>query len=99
MISLNLKSFPNNGVSILIINTGAKIDHECHLGRGVHLAPGTLLAGRVNVEEGAFLGAGTVTRDKIRIGAWSVIGAGSLVIDDIPAGITAHGRPARVADH
>jgi UDP-perosamine 4-acetyltransferase len=41
-----------------IVNTGAIVDHECVVEECVHLAPGSLLAGRVRVGQGAFVGLG-----------------------------------------
>ena len=46
------------------MNTGASVDHDCHLGDAVHIAPGAVLAGEVEVGPLAFVGAGAVvTRD------------------------------------
>lgn len=80
----------------VIINTGAKVDHDCVVADYVHIGPGAVLCGSVKVGEGAFIGAGAVIIPGKKIGAWSVVGAGSVVIDDIPAHTIAVGNPARV---
>lgn len=79
-----------------IINTNAVVEHECVLAEGVHLCPGALLAGRVNVEPSAFIGLGAKIIQCLTVGASSTIGAGAVVICDIPAGLTAVGVPARI---
>lgn len=79
-----------------IINTGAIIDHECRIGAGVHICPGVLLAGRVEVETGAFVGLGAKVLPCLRIGAHATVGAAALVREDVPAHATVVGVPARV---
>ena len=62
----------------------------------MHIAPGTVLAGRVTVNEGAFIGAGTVVKEYVTIGENATIGAGSVVLEDIPDNAVAVGAPAKV---
>ncbi|HEY0192455.1 MAG TPA: acetyltransferase [Kofleriaceae bacterium] len=78
-----------------IVNTAASIDHDCAIGRFVHLAPGTRLAGNVAIDEGAFLGIGTVAIPGVRVGAWTTVGAGAAITRSLPAGVVAVGVPAR----
>src|SRR5690606_15286990 len=40
-----------------ILNTGCIVEHECVIESGVHIAPGTVLAGNVTVGEKSFIGA------------------------------------------
>lgn len=82
---------------LAIINTGTTVDHDCVIGRAVHLAPQCALAGGVIVDEGAFLGVGCKVIPQMHIGAESVLGAGSVVITSIPANVTAYGTPAKVS--
>jgi UDP-perosamine 4-acetyltransferase len=79
-----------------IINTGATVDHDCYIGYGVHIAPGSSLAGNVRVGDRAFLGIGTSAIPNSIIGEDSVIGAGGVVISNIPANVVAVGVPARI---
>ena len=81
---------------LAIINTGATIDHDCRIGRGVHIAPQCALAGSVTVGEGAFLGTGAKAIPGVQIGRWATVGAGAVVIRNIPDGAVAVGVPARV---
>jgi sugar O-acyltransferase (sialic acid O-acetyltransferase NeuD family) len=80
----------------VILNTGAKVDHDCLVSDFVHLAPGSILCGCVSVGEGTFVGAGSTIIPGKKIGAWSIIGAGSVVISDIPDYSVAVGNPAKV---
>jgi sugar O-acyltransferase (sialic acid O-acetyltransferase NeuD family) len=79
-----------------IINTGASVDHECHLGDGVHIGPGARLAGCVKIERYVFVGTGAVVLPRIRIGEGAIIGAGSVVVKDVEAHTVVAGNPARV---
>jgi sugar O-acyltransferase (sialic acid O-acetyltransferase NeuD family) len=79
-----------------IINTRASVDHDCLIWDYVHIAPGAILCGNVEVGEGAFIGAGTTIMQGIKIGKWSVIGAGSVVVRDIPDNVIAFGSPCRI---
>lgn len=79
-----------------IINNHASVDHECELRNGVHVAPGAILCGCVNVDDNAFIGAGSVILPGREIGRDSIIGAGSVVTRDIKAGSTVAGNPARI---
>ena len=78
-----------------IINTRASIDHDCKLGQGVHISPGAVLAGTVDVDVRAWIGVGSVVKDGLQIGEDSILGAGSTAIGDITAGTVAVGSPAK----
>ena len=79
-----------------IINTGATVDHECHLADGVHVAPGAHLAGCVEVGAYAMIGAGAVVSPRIKIGQDALVGAGAVVVEDVPPDAVVVGNPARV---
>lgn len=79
----------------VIVNTSASVDHDCRIGIGCHLAPGSRLAGNVVLDEGAFVGAGALVIPSIRVGAYATVGAGAAVIHDVPAEATVVGIPAR----
>jgi sugar O-acyltransferase (sialic acid O-acetyltransferase NeuD family) len=78
-----------------IINTKASIDHDCIIHDYVHIAPGVVLCGNVEIGEGSFIGAGTTVIQGTKIGKWSVIGAGSVVVKDIPDNVLAYGNPCK----
>lgn len=79
----------------VIVNTNVSIDHDCTVGDWAHVAPGSNLAGSVDIGEGTFLGVGTMIIPGIAVGKWAVLGAGSVVVKDIPNNMKAYGVPAR----
>lgn len=79
-----------------IVNTMASIDHDCHLGNFVHIAPGARLTGGVRADEGVVIGAGSTILPGVHIGAWSIVGAGAVVLEDVPSGVIVAGVPARI---
>jgi UDP-N-acetylbacillosamine N-acetyltransferase len=80
----------------VLIATCASVDHECAIADGAWINAGAHLGGRVVVEQAATVELGAIVGGGLRIGAGSVVGAGSLVLDDIPSGVLAYGRPAKV---
>jgi acetyltransferase EpsM len=69
-----------------IINTGAIISHDCHLGAYVNVSPGAILAGEVEVEGGALIGMGATLNLGVKVGEGARIGNGATVKSDVPAG-------------
>ena len=76
-----------------IINTSSSIDHDCKLENYVHISPGAVLCGGIQVSEGTFIGAGAIVIPNIKIGKWATIGAGSIIINDIPDYAVVVGNP------
>ncbi|WP_264531352.1 acetyltransferase [Flavobacterium sp. N502540] len=98
-------TFINKNVSVnslakvgknVILNTGCIIEHECVLQDAVHIGPGAVLAGNVNIGERSFVGANAVVKQGITIGHDVVIGAGSVIITNIPDGKKVVGNPGRI---
>jgi sugar O-acyltransferase (sialic acid O-acetyltransferase NeuD family) len=79
-----------------ILNSRASVDHECILGKGVHVAPGAVLCGCISIGDCSFIGAGTVILPRITIGSNVIIGAGSVVTQNLPDNIIAYGNPAKI---
>lgn len=79
----------------VIVNHGAVVDHDCHVGAYAHIAPCATLGGGVKVGERVLVGAGARILPGVRIGDDVVIGAGAVVLTDIPPGQTWTGLPAR----
>lgn len=82
----------------VIVNTGAKIDHDCVIEDYVHIAPGVTLCGTVRIGEGSLVGAGSTILPGRKIGNWAVIGAGAVVTQDVPENCVVIGNPARNID-
>jgi UDP-perosamine 4-acetyltransferase len=83
-------------VDLAIINTGATVDHDCHIGRAAHVAPQCALAGNVFVGSQSFLGIGCKVIPEIKIGDKVTVGAGTVLISNIKNGLTVVGVPARI---
>ena len=76
----------------VVVNTRASVDHDCRIGDHVHVAPGAVLLGEVEVGAAAFIGAGAVIERGRRIGAGAVVGMNATVLADVPEGARAYGR-------
>ena len=70
------------------------IAHDCMVGNQTVLANNTTLAGHVHVGDWAVLGGFTAVHQHCRIGAHALTGIFTAVTKDIPAYVTAAGRPA-----
>lgn len=81
--------------SNVIVNTGARVDHDCSIDAHAHIAPGVTLSGNVHIGLGAHIGTGASIVQGIKVGDASVVGAGAVVISDVPAGDIVVGVPAR----
>ena len=78
-----------------VVNTAASVDHDCIVGRYVHVFPGARLAGTVEVGEFSYIGMGASIVQNVNIGKRVTVGAGAVVLDDLEDGVTAVGVPAR----
>jgi sugar O-acyltransferase (sialic acid O-acetyltransferase NeuD family) len=79
-----------------IINTAACIDHECKIGDGVHIGPGAIIAGLVEIKLCAMIGAGATILPRITIGEGAIVGAGAVVTKDVSDYAVVVGNPATV---
>jgi UDP-perosamine 4-acetyltransferase len=78
-----------------LVNTGAVVDHDCHIGAHAHVAPGAVLCGGVTVEDDAHVGAAACVIQCLRVGAGAMVAAGAVVIRDVPPQTRVAGVPAR----
>jgi sugar O-acyltransferase (sialic acid O-acetyltransferase NeuD family) len=89
----------NSGARIgkcCILNTRSAVDHDCELGDFVHLAPGGMLSGGVNVGSYTFIGAHATVINYKKIAEKCIIGAGAVVVRDCLESGTYVGVPARI---
>ena len=63
-----------------IVNTGARIDHDCLIGDGSHICPGVTLAGSIKVGDQSLIGAGATIVPNVRVSKRSLVRAGSLLL-------------------
>jgi sugar O-acyltransferase (sialic acid O-acetyltransferase NeuD family) len=78
-----------------IVSVSCFVGHDCRLGHFVHLAPGVVLGGELQIGDGAFLGLNVSALPGVTIGRDVIVGAGATVVNDLPDGVTAVGVPAR----
>lgn len=79
----------------VILNTGCSVDHDCVLGRCVHLSPGARLAGGVKIKERSWIGIGATVNEGVTLGSDVIVAAGAAVISNIHDGLKVAGVPAR----
>lgn len=79
-----------------ILNTHCSVDHDCVLGRAVHISPGGHLAGAVVIGEASWVGIGACVRQLVVIGRDVIVGAGAAVVCDVPDNVTFCGVPAQL---
>lgn len=92
----------NNATTIgtgCIINTNSSIDHDNRIDDFVHISPGVITGGSVNIEELCWLGLGSIVSNNIDIVAKSIVGAGAVVIKDIVSPGVYIGLPAKKVTH
>lgn len=77
------------------LNVGARVLHECQLGKYVTVAPGATLLGRARVGHDAYIGAASTILPGCAVGNGCTVGAGAVVTRDVPDGQTVAGVPAR----
>lgn len=66
-----------------IINTRASVDHDCTVGRFVHVAPGATLSGGVRLDDGCHVGVGATVIQNVSIGSGAFVTAGAVVTFDL----------------
>ncbi|HXH11865.1 MAG TPA: acetyltransferase [Alphaproteobacteria bacterium] len=79
----------------VIVNTAASVDHDCCLGRYVHLSPGARLGGHVQIGDRTWVGINASIIPGCRIGADCIVGAGAVVVRDVADDTTVVGVPAK----
>jgi len=79
----------------VIVNTAASVDHDCDIGKHVHIAPGAVLSGNVVVGDYTHIGTGANIIQGVEIGKNVLIAAGAVVVTDIPDHMRVAGVPAK----
>ena len=79
-----------------VINTGAIVEHDCHIADNVFIGPGAILCGEVTVGRNVFIGAGAVLHQGLHIPDSTVLGMGAVVISSPAVSGTYVGNPARL---
>lgn len=79
-----------------ILNTGCTVDHDCLVDDGVHLGPGSVLSGGVQVGNLALIGAGAVVIQNRKVAERCLVGAGATVTTNLDEAGVYVGTPARL---
>ena len=79
-----------------IVNTGAIIEHECHIGRFTHVAPGAVICGNCYIDDDIHIGANSCIKQGITIEKGVVIGMGSVVLKNVIKEMKIFGNPAKI---
>lgn len=81
-----------------VVNTGAVIEHDCHIGTNVFIGPGAIICGEVTLGDDVFIGAGAVIRNGVSVCASASVGMGAVVTHDITEPGIYVGSPARIKE-
>jgi len=81
-----------------IINTSSSLDHDNVIKNYVHISPGVMAAGSVEIGKGTRLGIGSVVSNNVNICSGCNVGAGAVVVKDITEPGTYVGVPVRKID-
>jgi len=78
-----------------ILNTSSAVDHDCTIGRAVHVMGSAAIASFVHVRDFATIGTNATLIPRISVGEGAFVGAGAVVLDDVPDFTVVVGNPAR----
>ncbi len=79
-----------------ILNTGAQLEHNCHMGEFSHLSAGSITGGKVKLGKFSTITLGVTIIDRVTIGENTVVGSGAVVLEDLPDHVLAYGSPAKI---
>ena len=77
------------------LNVNSVVEHECVLGKGVHIMGSAYIAGRVKIANFASIGANATVLPDISIGEGAIVGAGSVVTKNVKPYEIVVGNPAK----
>ncbi len=79
-----------------ILNTGAQLEHNSHMGEFSHLSAGSITGGKVRIGKFSAITLGVTIIDRVNIGKNTVVGSGSVVLKDMPDNVLVYGNPAEI---
>ncbi len=75
-----------------VINTGSIIEHDCIVKDYVHIGPGAVICGSVELFENVYIGANSVIIQNIKVRENSIVGAGTTLLKDLAPFLTYTGK-------
>ncbi|MDE6577295.1 MAG: NeuD/PglB/VioB family sugar acetyltransferase [Muribaculaceae bacterium] len=79
----------------VVINTGAIIEHDCHIADNSFIGPGAVVGGGVSIGENCFIGLGARLRNGIKIASGVTVGMGAVVTRSLTEPGIYYGFPLR----
>lgn len=79
----------------VIVNTGAIVEHDCHIGRNTFIGPGAVIGGGVTIGEDCFIGLGARVKNGVTIAPGVTVGMGCTVNDNLDRPGIYHGNPLK----
>lgn len=79
----------------VIVNTGAIVEHDCHIGSNTFIGPGAVLGGGVKAGRDCFIGLGAKIKNGVTIAPGVTVGMGAVVTRDLNEPGIYHGNPLK----
>lgn len=67
----------------VIVNSGAIVEHDCHIGDNTFIGPGAIIGGFTTIGKNCFIGLGAKIRNGITIRDGATVGMGAIVTQSI----------------
>mgnify|MGYP001337715447 CR=1 FL=1 len=71
------------------------IEHDCNIGKGVHVMPGAVIGGNTNIDDYVTVGLNATIMPQLKIGEGSFIGAGAVVTKNVKKNEIVVGNPSK----
>jgi UDP-N-acetylbacillosamine N-acetyltransferase len=77
------------------VNVGAKIMHDCVIGKFTTIAPNAVLLGRVSIGKGCYIGAQSTILNDLMVSDNAIVAAAGVVTKNVTKGKIVKGNPAQ----
>ena len=79
----------------VIVNSGAIVEHDCHIGPNTFIGPGAVIGGFTTIGKNCFVGLGAKIGNGLKIGDDITIAMGAVVTRDLKEPGIYHGMPLK----